>query len=392
MNAVPPANPAPDVALVETPAFVFDEATVLERVQRLRKLGDACGLRVLYSVKACPLAAILALIAPRLDGFSASSVFEARLAREALGARGSVHLTSPALCAADLEALEGVCDYLSYNSIDQWRRLAPASGSGVRAGLRVNPQRSLVADVRYDPCRPHSKLGVPLPALERWLEQSPAAGSGVSGLHFHTHHDSESYQPLSDTVAWLESRLPRLFDSLQWLNLGGGYLLTPAADLDTLARLAEDLRRRRGLTVFFEPARALVGDAACLIATVTDLFDSDGMQVAVLDTSVNHLPEVFEYQRTPAVAEALPQGPYRYLLAGGTCLAGDLFGEYTFAAPLAVGSRLTFPGVGAYTLVKAHRFNGHNLPNLYMRGTGGVPRLVKRYSYDDYRRQWWCEP
>ena len=109
---------------------------------------------------------------------------------------------------------------------------------------------------------------------------------------------------------------------------------------------------------------------------------------AVLDTSVNHLPEVFEYQRTPAVAEADTQARYRYLLAGGTCLAGDLFGDYWFRDPLDIGRRLTFVNVGAYSLAKAHRFNGHNLPSVYLRQRDGQSRLLKRYDYDDYERHW----
>jgi carboxynorspermidine decarboxylase len=73
------------------------------------------------------------------------------------------------------------------------------------------------------------------------------------------------------------------------------------------------------------------------------------------------------------------------LLAGSTCLAGDIFGEYAFDEPLQVGSRIIFCNVGAYTQVKAHMFNGINLPAMYSLSASG--RLVrrKRFTYADFK-------
>ena len=137
--------------------------------------------------------------------------------------------------------------------------------------------------------------------------------------------------------------------------------------------------------MLLEPGAALVREAGYLVATVRDLFESGGSQVAVLDTSVNHAPEVFEYQFAPEVVGHSPEHPHAYLLAGATCLAGDLFGEYRFAAPLRIGSRVLFLEMGAYTLVKAHMFNGVNLPNLYTVAESGEISLRRRFGYEDYR-------
>jgi carboxynorspermidine decarboxylase len=75
-------------------------------------------------------------------------------------------------------------------------------------------------------------------------------------------------------------------------------------------------------------------------------------------------------------------------LAGCTCLSGDLFGEYRFTRPLEIGDRVVFENVGAYSLIKASRFNGQNLPSIYFLGTSGELTLSKAYNYDDYRSQW----
>ena len=77
------------------------------------------------------------------------------------------------------------------------------------------------------------------------------------------------------------------------------------------------------------------------------------------------MPEVFEYQFSPYVLGESEIGEFSYLLAGSTCLAGDIFGEYSFKEPLEVGSKVIFGDFGAYTLVKAHTFNGLNFPSIY---------------------------
>jgi len=49
---------------------------------------------------------------------------------------------------------------------------------------------------------------------------------------------------------------------------------------------------------------------------------------------------------------------------------------------------VAFGGLGAYSLIKAHRFNGHNLPDVYLRDGHGGLRLCKRFDYQDYHRHW----
>ena len=72
------------------------------------------------------------------------------------------------------------------------------------------------------------------------------------------------------------------------------------------------------------------------------------------------------------------------MLAGSTCLAGDLFGIYRFAEPLAIGSRVLFPAMGAYSLVKAHMFNGQPLPNIYLEMGDGTVVLRRASSFEDF--------
>ncbi|OQW76436.1 MAG: carboxynorspermidine decarboxylase [Proteobacteria bacterium ST_bin11] len=364
-----------------SPAFVLDEEQVLANLQPLQALRQATACKVLYSMKALPLSHLLSLIADQVDGISVSSLFEARLAREVLGgASVSVHLTSPGLRADEFIELSALCSHISFNSLSQYQRLHGLAAA-YSQGLRVNPKLSIASDQRYDPCRLHSKLGVDIGAIADGLP------GDLEGLHFHTMFAGQDFLPLQKTLEKLRPILKRS-KHLRWLNLGGGYLYHAIADQHQMITTLCDLRAEFGVDVYLEPGKALVGNAGYLLTSVMDRFVSDGKPVLILDTSVNHNPEVFEYQSRPRLLEEDIRGSSTAILAGSTCLAGDVFGEYRFEQVPEVGDKLVFADVGAYSLIKANRFNGYNLPDIYGLNQAQAS-LLKRYEFADYHQQWY---
>ncbi|MDO9107094.1 MAG: carboxynorspermidine decarboxylase [Methylovulum sp.] len=365
-----------------SPAFVLDENGFLDTLDILSGLRQQSGCKLLYSIKSLPLSTVLDTARLTVDGFAVSSLFEAQLADEALAGRGSIHLTTPGIRPDEINAIAGLCTHISFNSLTQHQRFAPRIEKLVSAGLRVNPKLSFLNDDRFNPCRKYSKLGVDMDVL--W--QSSVLDE-VQGLHIHNVFSATDYTPLIKTLEKLTLYLGDKLAKLDWLNLGGGYLLAQMHDHRPFIAAIDRLKSQYALDVYIEPGKAVVDRCGYLLTTVIDSFASDGKTIAVLDTSVNHHPEVFEYQRQPALHEHDPRGAYQAILAGSTCLAGDVFGEYRFAKPLQCGDRLVFTHLGAYSLVKANRFNGYNLPDIYLYNAARIKRL-KHYTYQDYRRQW----
>ena len=372
---------------VFTPAFVYDEATLDRLIVRARDAVRSAGGELLFTMKPFSFAPALDRMRAHLDGFAASSLFEARLAREILGGTGSVHITSPGLRPEELPEIASICDYIAFNSLSQWKRHSGEARRSASCGLRVNPQLSIVGDARYDPCRPHSKLGVPLEDLVEVLDVAPATLDGIRGLHFHTNCDAEDFGGLLATAELLAARLDNLLQRLDWVNLGGGYLFGADGQPKELWS-AINVFASRGLRVFVEPGAGLIREAGLIVSSVVDAFDSDGRTIAVLDTSINHMPEVFEYDFEPDVVGHEDGAPFSCILAGATCLAGDVFGDYSFAAPLAVGDRVAFKNVGAYTLTKAHMFNGVDLPAIYALTESGELQLKKEFGYSTFADRW----
>jgi carboxynorspermidine decarboxylase len=368
-----------------SPAFVVDEAEILKALKALVMLREQSACKVLYSIKSLPLSAVMELAKPYVDGFSVSSLFEARLADEILAGQGSIHLTTPGIRPDEVAELTSLCSHISANSLSQFRQLAGVTqnqASQASIGLRINPKLSFTQDNRYDPCRQYSKLGADINDV-----LSSDIANKIKGLHFHTVFSSTDYTPLLQTVDKLRQLMGKQLANFDWLNLGGGYLFDQIADNSGFIEQVFQLKKDFDLDVYIEPGNAVVGKAGYLLTTVVDSFSSDGKVVAILDTSVNHNPQVFEYQRQPELAEHDPEGIYPVILAGSTCLAGDIFGEYRFNQPPVIGDKLVFKNLGAYSLVKANRFNGYNLPDVYMTN-GEQIRLIKQHTYQDFRQQW----
>jgi len=373
--------------LADTPAFVYDEVAILKAINSACDLLDE-SCKLLFPLKSFSIFEALHSMASLVDGFSVSSLFEAKLARDILGNYKSVHITTPGLRPDEIPIISELCDYISFNSLSQWERYNKKTGDKTSCGLRVNPELAFVKDKRYNPCRKGSKLGVPLRKLSEISNDGYKPLHKVKGIHFHTNCESTDFDQLFKTVLHIDTNLPRLLGQVDWVNLGGGYLFEEGQNVGKLIEAIALLRDKYDVEVFFEPGKAIVGGSGYIVSSVIDMFENDDQTIAILDTSVNHMPEVFEYQYRPDIMRESEDGVYRYTLAGCTCLAGDLFGEYRFDEPLEIGSRVTFVDMGSYTLVKAHMFNGVNLPTIYAYTQDGKLELKRQFDYEDYKSRW----
>jgi len=209
-------------SIYSSPAFVFDEIEITKTLETLAELRVQCGCKVLYSIKSLPFSAVMDIAKPFVDGFSVSSLFEARLADEmlrqdptqVLAGQGSIHLTTPGIRHDELDELSLLCSHISFNSLTQYQRYSEAVGAQFSIGLRVNPKLSFLHDERFDPCRQYSKLGVAIDELSGsiCLDQ-------IEGLHVHNIFSATDFSPLIKTIEKLQQYLGPGLAQLEWLNI-----------------------------------------------------------------------------------------------------------------------------------------------------------------------------
>ncbi len=369
-----------DAGRVPTPCFVIDETVLARNLEVLERVQSESGARVLLALKAFASTCVAPRLMGTLAGTAASGLYEAKLGREGFG--GEVHTFCAAFSDEEFAEVVEVSDHVVFNSVSQWQRFgATARAAGVSCGLRVNPERGAAPQAMYDPCQPGSRLGAVASTLEG------ADLDGLDGVHVHALCE-QGLGPLERTVEALEQRFGALLDRVRWLNLGGGHMITEDGyDVDGLIRLVRRLSDRYGVTVYLEPGEAVVLDAGVLVTRVLDVTWNEA-DIAILDASPTcHTPDVLEAPYRPDILDAGRAGErqHDYRLGGATCLAGDVFGDYSFDAPLAVGDRLVFLDQAPYTIVKTNAFNGIPLPSIAVwdRATDAV-RVVRRFGYEEY--------
>jgi len=366
---------------VPTPCFVVDEDALKRNLAVLAAVKERTGCKILLALKGFAMWSTFPLLRETLDGVCASSLWEARLGREMFG--GEVHTFAAAYSEADLVELLPLCDEIDFNSFAQWERFRPLverATQPVAIGLRINPECSTGRTALYDPCAPQSRLGIPRDQFDG------ESLDGISGLHFHTLCEQNA-DALEVTLKAVEEKFGEILPQMKWLNMGGGHHITRADyDLDLLCRLINGIKEKYGVQVILEPGEAVALNAGVLETTVLDVV-RNGIDIAILDCSCTcHMPDVLEMPYRPVVTGAGAPGEkaHTFRLAGMSCLAGDVIGDFSFDQPLRPGDRVCFEDMAHYTMVKTTMFNGIRHPSIALR-RGGRTEVVRTFRYEDYR-------
>ena len=375
-----------------TPCYVVDEDRLEENLKILAGVMEETGCRILLAQKAFSAYGLYPLIGKYLNGTTASGLFEARLGRQEMALHPELrernletHVFSAAYREDEFQEIAGLCDHVVFNSfaqLEKFRDTARKMGAGI--GLRINPECSTQeGHAIYDPCSHGSRLGI---TADQFSEEKL---SGVEGLHFHTLCEQDA-DDLERTLDAVEEKFGRYLSlpQMKWLNFGGGHHITRKDyQIPLLIRCIRRIKERYGLQVYLEPGEAVALNAGYLLTRVLDVVENGGVSIAILDTSAAcHMPDVLEMPYRPPLKDSGMPGEkaYTFRLAGPTCLAGDVIGDYSFDEPLKVGQELVFQDMAIYSMVKNNTFNGMPLPAIaFMRQ--GECRIWKQFGYENFK-------
>jgi carboxynorspermidine decarboxylase len=296
-----------------------------------------------------------------------------------------VHTFSAAYREKEIKAILKYSDSIIFNSFYQLQQYGKAAKkSGVEIGLRVNPGHAEVETDMYNPCAPYSRLGI---VHSIFRQEFPKHRSIVDGLHFHAMCQQDA-DVLKRILRSFEKLYGKYIKGLKWVNFGGGHHITKDDyDRELLVKLINDFKNKYEVQVYLEPGEASVYNAGVLISTVLDIVKNRA-EIVIMDTSAEaHMPDVLLMPYRPHIPASGTRNEkkYRYRLAGATCLAGDVIGDYSFDKPLKRGDRLIFTDMALYSIVKNTTFNGINLPDIGVIRADGKIEVVRRFGYRDYR-------
>ena len=371
-----------------TPIYIIEEQKLRRNLALIAGVAAKADIEVILAFKAFALWKTFPIFREYIHATTASSLFEARLAYERFGA--PAHTYSPAYTDEEFDEIVGCSSHLTFNSLSQYERFHERA-KGCSLGLRVNPEYSEVGTLLYNPCAPGTRFGVTSDKLPETLPQD------IRGFHCHCHCESGA-DVFERTLAHIEEKFAGWFPQLEWINFGGGHLMTRQDyDVDLLIRLMQGFHQRYPwLKVILEPGSAFAWQTGPLVSHVVDIVEDKGIRTAILDVSFTcHMPDCLEMPYYPDVRnaehveESHPslQTPQIYRLGGNSCLSGDFMGYWHFDHELQVGEEVIFEDMIHYTTVKTNMFNGVRHPSIGMLHEDGKLEILREFGYEDYEKR-----
>lgn len=369
---------------IPNPCYLLEEEKLRNNLALISNVAQRADCEIILAFKAYALWKSFPIFREYINHTTASSLYEARLAKEEFGSLA--HTYSPAYTKEEIDDIVACSSHLTFNSLSQYHRFHDHC-KNTSIGIRVNPEYSEIETDLYNPCAPGSRFGI---LADQLPETLPA---DIEGFHIHCHCESGS-DVFARTLVHIEEKFSPWFSQIKWINFGGGHLMTRKDyDVELLINTINAFHARYPhLKVILEPGSAFGWQTGPLISRVVDIVENKGIKTAILNVSFTcHMPDCLEMPYWPKVrgAETIEgeygKGEHVYRLGSNSCLSGDWMESWRFDHALEIGEEIIFEDMCHYTTVKTCMFNGINHPSIGMLHKDGTFELFRRYTYEDYR-------
>ncbi|HZL91423.1 MAG TPA: diaminopimelate decarboxylase [Pirellulaceae bacterium] len=382
-----------------TPAYVYDAASILERINDLRQFDV-----IRYAQKACSNLAILDLVRRAgvlVDAVSAGEVY--RALKAGYTPREIVYTAD----IFDRESLETVLKHDlhvncgSPDMIDQLGEKAP----GKNITLRINPGFGHGHSQKTNTGGEQSKHGIWHTDLADCLLRADRYGLMVTGIHMHIGSGTDLHH-LAQVCGALEKAVDVVGRSVTTISAGGGLPIPyrteqTYVDLDQYFKLWDATRQRLAdrlghkITLEIEPGRYLVAESGYLISEIRAIKKMGSNLFYLLDAGFNNLARPILYgayhPMSIVPADGANERPEQEVVVGGPlCESGDIFtqeeGGFVCKRSLpaaAVGDYLVLERAGAYGAVMASNYNSKPLAAEVLIRDGKPELIRQRQTLDD---------
>jgi diaminopimelate decarboxylase len=394
-----------------TPLWVYDAATIRDRVERLRAFDT-----VRFAQKACSNTHVLRLLrglGVQVDAVSAGEIERALAAGyDAGGDEAGVVFTADVIddAALALVAAHGIpVNAGSAGMVDQLGAALGARAAGHRVWLRINPGFGHGHSRKTNTGGEHSKHGI-------WPSDLPAAlaaiarhGMRLVGLHMHIGSgvDYAHLARVCDAMAQHVRTVVALGHDVEAVSAGGGLSIPyrPGdAAVDTAHYFSLWDAARRGLAqalghplrLEIEPGRFLVAEAGVLLAEVRAVKDMGANHFVLCNAGFNDLvrPAMYGGHHAISVVARPPREaadvPRPTVVAGPLCESGDVFTQDAGGVveprplpPARPGDLLVFHDAGAYGASMSSNYNSRPLAAEVLVDGGQARRIRRRQTVQE---------
>ncbi len=374
---------------IKTPAYICYEELLEKNLKILDEVQKESGAKIILALKGYAMHSTFELVSKYLKGVTCSGLWEAKLGYEEFkkyNKDAEIHTYSPAFKDEDIDEIASISDHIVFNSKNQLLKYydkVKLVNPDIKISVRINPEVSSSPKDIYNPCGIYSRLGI---TRENFDDK---VLNYVDGLNFHALCEQDA-DALEAVLKGVEEKFGEFLDKVGFVNFGGGHHITKKEyNKKLLINLIKDFKKRWNVEVYLEPGEAVGWECGVLVASVVDIVQNNA-KIAILDTSAEaHMPDtiIMPYKAKVRGAGEAGEKKYTYRLAGNTCLAGDVMGDYSFDDELKIGDKIIFEDQIHYTFVKNTTFNGIKLPSIVYVSKDGKIKHQKDFDYNYYKER-----
>ncbi len=360
---------------IQTPYYLIEEKELLDNMKKIAYVQKVSGAKFVLALKCFSTWCVFDLMSKYMDGTTSSSFYEAKLGYEKFGKE--VHAYSVAYPKNEIMELKNFADKIIFNSVSQLNKFYPLV-KGKNLGLRINPKISYSHFDLADPARKYSRLGT------KNKKEIFENLDKINGAMFHFNCENEDVDNLEKSLKYIGKNYEKLLRKVAWISFGGGiYFTKNGYNLKKFAIILKEFSRKYNVQIYVEPGESSITMSAKLVTTVLDIVKNE-KNIAIVDSSIEaHMLDLLTYH-TPAKMAKQKNAKYEYMVAGRSCLAGDIFGTYKFNKILKPGDKIVFDDAAGYSMVKMNWFNGLPMPAIVVKRLNGKTEVVRKFTYKDF--------
>ncbi|NCO67519.1 MAG: type III PLP-dependent enzyme [Nitrospirae bacterium CG_4_10_14_0_8_um_filter_41_23] len=351
---------------IETPFLLIDSEKVKEKASLIGRYIK--NSKVFYAVKANPDIKILKFLNRFKLGFEIASEGELKILLS-LGVKPERIISSnpiKSLKFLKMSASYGV-NYFSFDSADEVDKL-----SRYVPGCNVYVRLSVPNEGSEWPLS--KKFGVELDEALTLLRYAKEKGINPVGITFHVGSQCTNvynWNIALDKAKALWDMAEKNGIKLTLLNIGGGYPIRYTKNVVSIETIEKNVNKLiyerfpKGLEIYIEPGRAVIGDAGILVTTVIGKARRANEDWLYIDVGVfNGLMESVGGIKYSYIVESCKHTRYkkRWTIAGPSCDSFDVIDNNVSLPEPNVGDLILILSSGAYTVSYASEFNGFSIP------------------------------
>ena len=358
----------------QTPFFLFSKKRVLEKFRQFKKHFPTAG--IYYAMKANSDPEILRVLARAGSGFEVASTYELKMLKKLKVSPSRI------IYGTSVKPASHIKDFYRYGvkvyAFDSFPELEKIAATAPKSKVYVR----IAANDTGSVFKFSEKFGTEVENVVPMLQRAKELGLEPYGISFHVGSQA------SNILAWAQGleRISKTLDhlmkigiKLKILNIGGGFPCLYAStenELELKEIADHTLKTYRKLsyqpTLIMEPGRGIIAETGVLVATVIERVERGGNTWLFLDAGVyNALYEAMAYQgstryKATCLRPSFDAGEKLFSLAGPTGDSPDIITkEALLPQDMAVGDKIVFHHVGAYSLSTSNHFNGFPTPSVY---------------------------